>query len=153
MEKNLCSFRDIAGGKCGADPRDSTNKCEVVKLQSCLKDIREHKRQYRIYGVETEIELILARANIFDQPRNLENLCICPGHRAVLGLGWRRTNLKCAIPDVVASHKKSAKKPKLERGLGKPAARTLWVEFGIFLPLGSGEFAAPVYCSFFYSSG
>ncbi len=77
MEKNLCSFQNIAGGDCGADPRDSTNKCEVVKLQSCLKDNRKHKRQYRIYGVETEIELILARANIFDQPRNLENLCIC----------------------------------------------------------------------------
>ncbi len=59
----------------------------------------------RIYGVETEIELILARANIFDQPRNLENLCICPSHRAVLGLGLRRTNLKCAIPDVVAPRK------------------------------------------------
>ncbi len=87
MEKNLCPFRDIAGGEYGADSRDSANKYEVVKLQSCLKDIREHKRQYRTYGVETEIELILARANIFDRPRNLENLCICPGHRAVLGLG------------------------------------------------------------------
>ena len=39
MEKNLCSFRDNAGGECGADPRDWTNKCEVVKLQSCLKEI------------------------------------------------------------------------------------------------------------------
>ncbi len=39
MEKNLCSFRDNASGECGADPRDSTNKCEVVKLQSCLKEI------------------------------------------------------------------------------------------------------------------
>ncbi len=47
MEKNLCSFRDNAGGECGADPRDSTNKCEVVKLQSCLKEISNlwHCRQ------------------------------------------------------------------------------------------------------------
>ena len=47
MEKNLCSFRDNAGGECGADPRNSTNKCEVVKLQSCLKEISNlwHCRQ------------------------------------------------------------------------------------------------------------
>jgi hypothetical protein len=59
MAKNLCSFRYIAGGgKCGADSRDTTRNCDIVNLQSCLEDISEHKRQYQVFGVETEIELI-----------------------------------------------------------------------------------------------
>ncbi len=54
MQKNLCPFRDML--VVNVDQIQGLDK-QVVKLQLCLKDIREHKRRYQIYGVETEIPL------------------------------------------------------------------------------------------------
>ncbi len=49
--------------KANVTNRRSQGGAGSCKLQSCPKDIREHKRRYRIYGIETEIELIRARSH------------------------------------------------------------------------------------------
>ena len=55
-------------------------------------------------GIETEVELILARCGCFQKPANLSDMAICPVHRAKLGIGWRRTGNLCTIPEVVSGH-------------------------------------------------
>ena len=38
-------------------------------------------------GVDTEVELILARSSIFSFPSNISDMDICPAHRSTLGIG------------------------------------------------------------------
>ena len=62
-----CSFFNIVGGICGAEERTSTST-SVIALTQCNKDIRHHKKFLKFSGIETEVELILARcgALLFD---------------------------------------------------------------------------------------
>ena len=66
MERN-CSFQRLVGGQCGKDPR-STKVQDLVPLLTCNKDISRHKSSLGLMtgsGVDTEVELILARSSIF----------------------------------------------------------------------------------------
>ena len=66
MERN-CSFQRLVGGQCGQDPR-STKVQDLVPLLTCNKDISRHKSSLGLMtgsGVDTEVELILARSSIF----------------------------------------------------------------------------------------
>ena len=74
-----CSLLDIVGGVCGAEERARHQSTQTVSLSSCSKDIRSHKRFLQFSGVETEIELILARSGIFVKPFNFWK---CPLHRS-----------------------------------------------------------------------
>ena len=85
-----CSFLNIVGGICGADERTSSST-SVTPLTRCNRDIKNHKKSLKFSGIETEVELILARCGCFQKPANLSDMTICPVHRAKLGLGWRRT--------------------------------------------------------------
>ena len=69
-----CSFLDIVGGVCGAEERARHPSTQTVSLSSCSKDIRSHKRFLQFSGVETEIELILARSGIFVKPVNFSEM-------------------------------------------------------------------------------
>ena len=66
---------------------------------------------------------------------------ICPAHRGVLGIGWRRSaNERCRIPVILSRHSDDVlKKPRAERGLSKADSQLVLKESGIFLPVGSGE--------------
>ena len=46
-------------------------------------------------GVETEIELNLARSGIFVKPENISEMTVCPLHQSSLGIGWRKGELLC----------------------------------------------------------
>ena len=63
-----------------------------LKLFLCTRDIEDYKRYFCITGVEPEIELIFARACIFESSRITDSFKICPHHRASLGVGWKRRN-------------------------------------------------------------
>ena len=82
-----CSFLNIVGGFCGADegPSSSTS---VTPLTLCNGDIKNHKKSLKFPGIETEVELILARCGCFQKPANLSDMTICPVHRAKLAKVW-----------------------------------------------------------------
>ena len=55
-----CSFKSIVGEPCSFDRRDRTRSREIVPLQSCAKNIDQHKSCYGFQDVGNEVELILA---------------------------------------------------------------------------------------------
>ena len=61
-----CTFKPTVGGVCGSDCRDRNYEVQVVPLQSCTKDIVNHLVTWSFSGSESEIELILSRAAIFN---------------------------------------------------------------------------------------
>ena len=91
-----CSLIDIAGGVCGAEERARHQSTQTISLSSCSKDIRSHKRFLQFSGVETEIELNLARSGIFVKPVNFSEMTVCPLHQSSLGIGWRKGEFLCS---------------------------------------------------------
>ena len=73
-----CSFSGIVGGSCTYERRDRAKNTEVIPLLHCNREIAGHKSTWKIADVETEVELILARASIFNFPENIAQLTICP---------------------------------------------------------------------------
>ena len=71
-----CSFFNIVGGICGAEERTSTST-SATALTQCNKDIRYHKKSLKFSGIETEVELILARCVYFEKPPNVLEMTIC----------------------------------------------------------------------------
>ena len=115
-----CSFQAIVGGQCGFDAKDRNKSTSIIALKDCTRAIDEHKRYFSITGVETEIELILARACIFESPRDIDSFKICPRHRATLGVSWKRGSAKCSVPIILSKHSVDVKKkPKAEQGMSK----------------------------------
>ena len=88
--ENMCSFVSIVAGQCGHDRRDRNRTIECIPLLSCERDINGHKAMFLFHDIDSEIELILARASIFSSPRSIDQMTICPAHRALLGIGWTR---------------------------------------------------------------
>ena len=102
--ENICSFVSIVGGQCGHDRRDRNRTTGCIPLLCCERDINSHKAMFLFHDIDNEIELILARASIFSSPRNIDQMTICPAHRASLGIGWtRRVSDKYRILDVCSA--------------------------------------------------
>lgn len=141
----ICSFQSFVGGSCGPDRRDRKRVAEIVPLRNCNKDISKHKLTWSIAGVDIEIELILARSKVFKTPENVEDLTICPSHRASLGLGcsWRRGSETCIVPQESSGHSRQdstkVKCPKSDRGLDKQGSQILISMTGTFFPIGSDK--------------
>lgn len=138
MERN-CSFQRLVGGQCGQDPR-STKVQDLVPLLTCNKDISRHKSSLGLMtgsGVDTEVELILARSSIFSFPSNISDMDICPAHRSSLGIGWRRGLARCRIPAQLSKHVRKSR--TTDRGISKDISRLILRITGIFLPVGSGK--------------
>ena len=58
---------------------------------------------------ETEVDLILSRAGIFETPKDIDDFRICPTHRSNLGtgVGWIRGSIgRCTVPKEVCGHGK-----------------------------------------------
>ena len=82
-------------------------------------------------GVETEIELILARSGI------LVNDLL---HRSSLGIGWRRACRLCSVPQDVSGHKKESKEvPAAERGITLQDSIQILELTKNLVPVGSGK--------------
>ena len=109
----------------------------LVALQS-RNSRTQYKSTWEIADVETEVELILARASMFTLPKNVAQLTICPYRRSSLGIGWRRGSQRCQIPRNLSNHSHDRKWPKGERGLGKLRSKFVYQKTGVFVPVGSG---------------
>ena len=131
-----CSFAKYSGVQCGKNP-GIKGEDSVVSLISCQKDIGAHVRYNKFQGVESEVELILARTETFAEPDNLSRLTICPQHRYVLGTGWKRSTRQCTIPNSIAAHKEQG---KFDRSIGKELSKWIFETTGCFLPVGSGKY-------------
>ena len=92
------SFSGIVGGWCIYERRHRAKNTEVIPVLQCNRETAGHKSTWKIADVETEVELILARAAIFTFPENIAQLTICPYHRPSLGIGWRSGSQRCQIP-------------------------------------------------------
>ena len=114
-----CSFSGIVGGSCTYERRDRAKNAEVISLLHCNREIAGHKSAWKIADVETEVQLILARASTFNFPANIAQLIICPYHRSSLGIGWRSGSQRYQIPRDLFNHSDEPKWPRGERGLGK----------------------------------
>ena len=141
--ENTCSFLSIVGGQCGHDRIDRNRAKECIPLLSCQRDVTGHKAMFVFQSIDNEVELILARASIFSFPRNIDQMTVCPAHRASLGIGWtRRVPDKCKVPSILSHHSEDiSKKPKPDRGLRKAASYAVLQETGVFLAVGSGLYS------------
>ena len=83
-----CSFFAIVGGHCGHDTRVKNKSSECVQLLSYNHDITGHKSSLGLIDIESEVDLILARASMFTAPENTEQFVICPAHRRIYS--WNR---------------------------------------------------------------
>ena len=73
-------------------------------------------------GIDTEVELILARSSIFSFPSNI--------FRSSLGIGWR-------MPAKLSKHVRKFR--TTGRGISKDISRLILPITWIFLPVGSGK--------------
>ena len=140
MEIN-CSFQRIVGGQCSQDKRSRAKEkgALILPLLSCGKNISAHAQSVGVTDVESEIDLILARASMFTAPDDISRMTICPAHRSSLGIGWRRGSQRCRVPETLSSHK-HGKPRKADRGINKALSKTILKRTGIFIPVGSGKF-------------
>lgn len=134
-----CTLSKKVGGVCGLDKR--YKETNVVPLLSCKRNVTEHTRVVGITGdIDTESELILARASIFVSPSDISTWQICPAHRSRLGIGWRRGANRCRVPAVMSSH--GERKRIADRGIRKSESKKILRYSGVFLPVGSGMYIA-----------
>ena len=134
-----CSFFNIASGICGADERSSSST-SIIPLTQCNNEIKKHKKSLEFSGVETEVELTLARCGYFEKPSNFLEMTICPAHRARLGIGWRRPSGLCSVPEVVSGHCKDLRKvPTMQKGINLSQSIKLLELTNQFVPVGSGK--------------
>ncbi|KAL9972551.1 hypothetical protein ACROYT_G018879 [Oculina patagonica] len=133
-----CSFSAIVGDSCTYERRDKAKKTEVIPLLYCTREIAGHKSTWGISDVETEVDLILARAEVFTFPENIGQFTICPYHRSSLGTGWRCGSQRCQVPEKLSGHSEDRRWPKAERGLGKRGAKLIYQRTGVFVAVGSG---------------
>jgi len=128
-----CSFSGTVGDSCTYEQRDRGKNTEVIPLLHCSREIAGYKSTWEIADVETEVELILARASIFTSPENLAQLTICPYHRSSLGIGWRRGSQRCEIPRDLSKHSDERKWPRGERGLRTLGFNFVYHKTGVFV--------------------
>ena len=113
-------------------------RCEIVPLVSCNKSILSHKKLLQFSGCKTEVELILARSACFQTPANIQEMTICPLHRARLGIGWRRSVRLCSIPKKLSGHSEDSKR-NADRGPSLSQSQLIMEATGEFVPVGSGK--------------
>ena len=103
-------------------------------MLTCNKDISRHKSSLGLMtgsGVDTEVELILARSSIFSFPSNISDMVICPAHCSLLGIGWRRDLACCSIPVQLSKHLRKSRTK--DRGINKDISRLILRITGIFI--------------------
>ena len=87
---------------------------------------------------ETEADLILSRAGIFETPKDIDDFTICPTHRSNLctGVRWIRGSIsRCRVPKEVYGHGKGRVKsiPKAYWVIGKRVLQIVRKTSGKFI--------------------
>ena len=131
-----CSFFNIAGGICGADEWSSSST-SIILFTKCDEEIQKHKKFLKFSGVQTEVELILARCRCFEKSSNFLEMTICPAHLVRLGISWRRPS---GVPDVVSGHCKDFQKvPVSQKGMNLSQSMKLLDDTNQLLSVGLGK--------------
>ena len=82
--KEICySFKSFVGGLLGV----VIDKTDVAYLRSFPCVVVKKTFQVTCGDPETEVDLILSRAGIFETPKDIDDFRICPTHRSNLGTG------------------------------------------------------------------
>ena len=96
------------GGQFSQDKRSRAKEkgALILPLLLCGKNISAHAQSLGVTDVESEIDLILARASwsMFTAPDDISRMTTCPAHRSSLGIGWRRGSQRCRVPEILSSH-------------------------------------------------
>ena len=82
-------------------------KTDVAHLRSFPCLVVKKTFQFTCGDPETEVDLILSRAGIFETPEDIHDFTICPTHRSNLGtgVGWIRCSIsRCRVPREVCGH-------------------------------------------------
>lgn len=135
-----CSFLDIVGGVCGQRNAQGITPLRQYRCYHAARIYRATSVFLQFSGIETEIELILARSGIFVKLTNFSEMTICPLHRSTLGIGWRRASRLCSVPQDVSGHKKESKEvPAAERGITLQHSIQIFELTKNLIPVGSGK--------------
>ena len=141
MEIN-CSFQRLVGDTAPKIGEVAEKGSVILPLRSCEKDISAHKLTVGVNlvnDVESEVDIILARASTFTIPSVISDMSICPAHRSSLGTGWRRGSQRCLVPAELSRHAKEGQLRKADRGINKALSRTILRRTEVFVPGGSGK--------------
>ena len=86
-----------------------TEKTDVAYLRSLPCVVVKKTFQVTCGDPETEVDLILSRAGIFETPKDIDDFTICPIRRSNLGIGvgWSRGSIsRYRVPKEVYGHGK-----------------------------------------------
>ena len=113
-------------------------KTDVAYLRSLPCVVVKKTFQVTCGDPETEVDLILSRAGIFETPKDIDDFIICPNHRSNLGTGvrWTRGSIsRCRVPKEVDGHGKGRVKsiPKAYWEIGKRVLQIVHKTSGKFL--------------------
>ena len=113
-------------------------KTDVAYLRSFPYVVVKKTFQVTCGDPETEVDLILSRAGIFETPKDIDDFTICPTHRSNLGtgVGWIRGSIsRCRVPREVYGHGKGRVKsiPKAYWGIGKRVPQIVRKTSGKFI--------------------
>ena len=105
-------------------------KTDVAYLRSFPCVVVKKTFQVTCGDPETEVDLILSRAGIFETPKDIDDFTICPTHRLNLGAGvrWIRGSIsRCRVPKEAYGHGKGRVKsiPKAYWRIGKLVPQTV----------------------------
>ena len=135
-------FSKTSWGYCSQDRRSRVAEkgSVILPLRSCEKDISAHELAVGVNDhVESEVDIILARASTFTVPSVISDMSICPAHRSSLDTGWRRSSQRCLVPAELSRHAKEGKLRKADRGINKALSRTILRRTEVFVPGGSSK--------------
>ena len=128
----FCSFKKITNTDCGTVSEKLKIPQSILPLIHCTRDVSGHLKTVKITDIETEIDLILSRAGIFNHDADdLQLYTICPRHRFLLGGGWYSRSV-CNYP----SH---TGKEKPDRSINKQDSKLIMQQLGQFVVVGSGK--------------
>jgi len=85
-----------------------------------VEDISAHAHSVGVSYLESEIDLILARASMFTAPDDISRMTVCPDRHSSLGIGWGRGSQRCRarVAETLSSHA-YCKSRKADRGMSK----------------------------------
>ena len=113
-------------------------KTDVAYLRSFPCVVVKKTFQVTCGDPETEVDLILSRAGIFETPKDIDDFTICPTHRSNLGTGvgcFRGSISRCRLPKEVYGHGKGRVKsiPKAYWVIGKRVPQIVRKTSGKFI--------------------
>ena len=113
-------------------------KTDVAYLRSLPCLVVKKTFQVTCGDPETEVDLILSRAGIFETPKDIDGFTICPTHISNLstGVGWIRGSIsRCRVPKEVYGHGKGRVEsiPNAYWGIGKRVPQIVRKTSGKFI--------------------